>query len=262
MKLSISNIAWSAQYDEEMYGFLRDNNFKGIEIAPTRVFPDAPYDNLAQGKLFAYKLKEQYDIEVSSIQSIWFGITESIFESAVNRQKLVDYTKKAVDFACILNCPNLVFGCPKNRAIPQDMTVDACLPVAYDFFNQIGNYAAECGTCIAIEPNPPIYNTNFINTTAEAFKICQKVNNPGIKVNVDAGTLIHNNESIEILKNNSKLINHIHISEPRLVPIEKRTLHNELKNLHYNKFLSIEMSNPENIDLVKSIILYIKEIFL
>lgn len=262
MNLSISNIAWPPENDEEMYGFLVTNGFCGLEIAPTRIFPQAPYDKLTQANEFSSRLKEIYNIGVSSIQSIWYGITESIFASADAQQKLIDYTKKAVDFANAVACPNLVFGCPKNRAVPPCAVLDNYLTIACDFFNKIGDYAAGYGICISIEPNPPIYNTNFINTTVEAFDLCKKLNNPGIKVNIDLGTMIHNGEGIEILKDNINLINHIHISEPYLVPIEKRTLHyeliKELQNLNYDKFISIEMNNPNNLDLVKETILYIK----
>ena len=259
MKLAVSNIAWSAGYDDEIYKFLCENNFKGLEIAPTRIFPDKPYDNLARGKSFAHKLREEYNLEIASLQSIWFGITESVFGSDADRRKLFDYTKKAVDFAHELNCANLVFGCPKNRAVPPDF--DNYLPVAYDFFNKAGDYAADCGTCIAIEPNPPIYNTNFINTSAEAFDFCRRLNNPGIKVNADLGALIYNNENLEILKNNIDLINHLHISEPYLAPLEKRELHGELKYLNYEKFLSVETANINDINAVKANIIYIKEVY-
>ena len=45
MKYSISNIAWSKEYDNEMYAFLKQQGIEGLEIAPTRIF-DKPYDNL------------------------------------------------------------------------------------------------------------------------------------------------------------------------------------------------------------------------
>lgn len=262
MYLSISNIAWSSRHDEEMYGFFSDNGFCGLEIAPTRIFQQNPYDKLAEANEFSKRLKRIYNIRVSSIQSIWYGITESIFGSDAARQKLVDYTKKAVDFANAVACPNLVFGCPKNRSIPPDVVPGKYLPITYDFFNKIGKYAAGYGICISIEPNPPIYNTNFINTTSEAFDICKKLNNPGIKVNIDLGTMLHNGEGIEILKGNIDLINHIHISEPHLVLIEKRPIHHDLfemlRNLKFDKSISIEMSNQNNIDSVKEAIMYVK----
>jgi len=244
-----------------MYKFLSENNFAGLEIAPTRVFPESPYEDLARAKEFAHELKEGYGLEISSLQSIWYGVAESVFGTGADRRKLVDYTKKAVDFACAAGCGNLVFGCPKNRAVPPGMTRGEALPVAYDFFGQIGAYAAACGVCIAVEPNPPVYDTNFINTTAEALELCRKLGSPGIKVNADTGALICNNENIGVLKENIGLINHIHISEPKLVPVEKRALHGELKELNYDKYLSVEMAYPGDVDLVKNIIVYIKGIY-
>ena len=264
MELSISNIAWNSNHDEEMYTFLKKNSFKGLEIAPTRVFPDAPYDKLEEASLFHKKLKAEKNLTISSMQSIWYGMTEMIFASNEEREKLLNYTKKAIDFASTINCPNLVFGCPRNRAIPQDIGRDTYLPIAYKFFNEIGNYAAKHNTCVSIEPNPPIYHTNFINTTKEAFDICKTIDNPGIKVNLDLGTMIYNEESVEILKENTHLINHIHISEPYLAPIQQRSLHkeliHELRNLKYEKFISIEMCTQEDINVVKNAILYLKEV--
>ena len=265
MKLSISNIAWPAEFDEDMYAFLQKNGFNGLEIAPTRIFPVSPYNNLAEARRFAISLKETYDLTIPSMQSIWFGITESIFGSDSDRAKLIDYTKKSIDFAAGLNCTNLVFGCPKNRAIPAGMSDNDYSAIAHEFFTEIGSYAVACGVFLAIEPNPPIYNTNFINTTEEAFKICKKLNSTGIKANIDIGTLIYNNEDIEILKNNIGLINHVHISEPHLAPIEKRQLHIELlrmlKDLSYQNFISIEMSNNGDINTVKNAALYLKGLY-
>jgi len=264
MKLSISNIAWSPEYEEEMYEFLYANAINGLEIAPTRLFPSQPYNNIPQAKRVAVRLKEKYNLTISSIQSIWYGLSENIFESEISRRKLIDYTKETVDFACALECGNIVFGCPKNRTIPSNMTADVYLPIAYDFFRQIGDYANANRTYIAIEPNPVIYNTNFINTTTEAFEICRKINNPSVKVNVDIGTVVYYEDDITLLKDNNDLINHIHISEPYLVPIEKRAIHvtliKTLRDLNYSRFISIEMTNQKNIDLIKQTILYVKEL--
>jgi len=264
MQLSISNIAWKLEHDEEMYIFLKESDFEGLEIAPTRIFPDAPYDKLEDAALFGKKFKGETGLAISSMQSIWYGMTELMFTSNGQREKLINYTKKAIDFASAINCPNLVFGCPKNRTIPSDMERDVYLAIAYDFFTEIGNYAFKHGTCVSIEPNPPIYHTNFINTTKDAFDICKMIGNPGIKVNIDLGTMIYTEESVELLKGNIHLVNHVHISEPYLAPIQKRTLHQELvralHHLKYEKFISIEMSTQEDIDVVKNVALYLKEV--
>jgi len=256
MNLSISNIAWSKELDEEIYQFLNKQGVTAIEIAPTRIFPENPYDNLKEACEYSKIIKDKYNLSISSIQSIWYGISESIFGSEKDREKLIDYTKKAIDFANVINCENLVFGCPKNRNIPSK----GSLCYAIDFFKEVGDYAKQNNTIIAIEPNPVIYNTNFINTTKEAFEFCRIVDNKAIKVNVDLGTIIYNNEDFSTVKDSIELVNHIHISEPMLEPIEKRALHAELKYLQYNKYFSIEMGNKNDCELVKNKILYIMEV--
>jgi sugar phosphate isomerase/epimerase len=261
MKLSISNIGWSANLDEEMYIYLKEQGFEGLEIAPTRIFPENPYDKLKEAESFSNELKEKYGLNISSMQSIWFGKSESIFGSYEERKSLIEYTKKAVDFAAIIGCNNIVFGCPKNRNIKDDSQYQE----AVEFFREIGEYAAEKGTVIAIEPNPPIYSTNFINTTEQAIVLAKEVNCAGLKVNVDFGTIIENSESINIVAENIALVNHVHISEPFLVQIQKREMHNNLKKVleatSYQRFVSIEMKNLENLELVKQTIKYVKEVF-
>lgn len=258
MKLSISNIAWDKTNDEEMYEYLSSSKFDGLEIAPTRIIEENPYFNIDKIKQFAQMLNKQYNLKISSMQSIWYGKKENIFKNEKEREELINYTKKAIDFASAINCKNLVFGCPKNRIIGD---VQKDYNVALDFFNKIGNYANSKGVIFAIEPNPVIYNTNFITTTPEAIELVKKLNNPGIKINLDIGTMIENNEDINILKDNISLINHIHISEPNLEFIKKRKLHNDLiellKENDYKGYISIEMKNQNNIEQVKNIIDYV-----
>lgn len=261
MKLSISNIAWEEQYDEEMYEFIANNKFDGLEIAPTRIINENPYVHIEEAKEFSNKLLDKYGLNIASMQSIWYGKNEKIFESKETSKILLDYTKKAIDFASAIKCKNMVFGCPKNRNV-NDIKQD--YRTAIEFFYEIGNYANNKGVYFSIEPNPTIYNTNFINTTSEAIKLVKDINSEGIKVNIDLGTIIQNDEEIDILKDNISLINHVHISEPNLEPIKIRKIHNEiidiLKNENYQGYISIEMKNIKDIEKVKEIIKYVRQI--
>jgi sugar phosphate isomerase/epimerase len=198
------------------------------------------------------------------MQSIWFGRSESIFGSDEERGILIDYTKQAIDFAAAINCRNLVFGCPKNRNMP----ADADVKTAQNFFTELADYAASKNCAIALEPNPTLYGTNFINRTSEAIDFAKSINSAGFTVNLDSGTIIENNESDEIfdlITDNVNLISHVHISEPNLVQIAKQKLHQDLaatlRKAGYDKFISIEMKNLGEIELVKETIKYIKEVF-
>lgn len=261
MKLSISNIAWSKEHDAEMYGFLQSLGFEGLEIAPTRIFPEKPYDNLDSARDWADKLKYTYGLSIPSIQSIWYGHTERIFGSIEERQILIDYTKKAIDFAESIGCKNLVFGNPKNRDAKE---VTSIMPIAIDFFKEIGDYAIEHHTIVALEPNPVIYNTHFMNYTEQAVEMAYKSSSEGIKVNIDLGAIIYNNEEIDVLKKIPNFINHVHISEPNLNLIEYRELHKQLFDvlnaIGYEGFVSIEMGNKGDLDKTKQIVKYIKSL--
>jgi sugar phosphate isomerase/epimerase len=253
MKLSASNIGWAADDDQVMYRFLRGSGFGGLEIAPTRLFPKEPYRQLAQARAFADRLLMEFGLRVSSMQSIWYGRNENLFRSTEERAFLVEYSKRAVDFAAALHCTNLVFGCPKNRHIPQE-TANA-EAIASEFFADLLAYSQPAGVVVAVEPNPPIYGTNYINTTQQAFDLCRTIS--GLKVNIDLGTMLYYNEPASLVANNMPLVNHIHLSEPRLVPLQQRELHKEILALPFEGYRSIEMANTGDISEIKNAIGYI-----
>lgn len=261
MKLSISNIAWTAEQDLQMSTKLNNLSFVGLEIAPTRIFVKNPYDDLVQAHNWSLNLEEQNGLSISSMQSIWYGRQEKLFGTVEERVTLLDYTKKAIDFASAIDCKNLVFGCPRNRNMPDNCDES----VAIEFFKEIGDYAYEHNTVIGMEANPPMYNTNYINTTKSAIELIHNVNSQGFKLNLDVGTMLANGEDVSLLEGNVNLINHVHISEPGLKTIEKRKLHQELYNLllkeNYQNFISIEMGKQDDIAIIEKAMTYVKSIF-
>lgn len=117
--------------------------------------------------------------------------------------------------------------------------------IAIDFFSKLGEYAKQHNTVLALEANPDIYGTNFINYTEEAFGLVKEINNEGFKVNYDFGTVLYNGESLESLQDNIAFINHVHISEPYLKAVSFNEKHKELlgilKKGNYDGFISVEM---------------------
>lgn len=261
MNLSISNIAWKSEQDENVYRMMKNYGYSGLEIAPTKIFPENPYGDLNKAKLWVKSLKEREGFQISSMQSIWFGRTEKLFGTKEERNHLIDYTEKAIDFAAVIKCRNLVFGCPRNRIFTEDADPEDGIT----FFKEIGDYAYSKGTTIGMEANPTIYGTNYINDTISAIDLVKSINSKGFLLNLDVGTMIANAESADLLKGNIRLISHVHISEPYLKPLEKRDLHKELakylKEEDYKGFVSIEMGTQNNMKVLENCLIYIKEIF-
>ena len=261
MKLAISNIGWSYDNDNQIYEKMIKYGYSGLEIAPTRIFTENPYNRCQEAGTWSFKLKKLYNFTIPSMQSIWFGKSEKLFASKRERKELLDYTKKAIDFAEAIGCGNLVFGCPRNRNVEDGMDTEPAL----NFFYEIGEYAYKKGTVIGMEANPSIYNTNYINDTLSAIHLIERVKSKGFLLNLDLGTVIQNQEDINEIKGKVQLINHIHISEPGLQPIQKRELHNKLRDIlseeNYNKFISIEMGKLDDVAIIENTLKYVEEIF-
>lgn len=263
MRLSISNIAWPCEWDEKVYKGMKQFGFTGLEIAPTRWFKDSPYEHISEVCDIYSRLNQMYGLRISSLQSIWYGRTENIWNSPDDRESLAEYTEKAIDFAAAMRCNNLVFGCPKNRNRPEG-TEENDLQIV-SFFRKLGIYAEEHHTVVALEANPLIYNTNYINCTQEAVALIKRVASSGIRLNLDVGTIVANGEFIEDLEGVWEYINHVHISEPFLAMIKKRSLHRELADAlrqhGYSEYVSIEMGKQDDIEQIYETMAYIAEVF-
>ena len=239
-QLAISNIAWHKEDDEAVYTAMQQAGFTGLEIAPTRIFPEMPYENLTSALLFGGYLKNQWGFSVPSMQSIWYGQTGNIFNPA-DAEHLLDYTAEAF----------------RMRALgDSDAAAEA-------FFMQAGNLAARYGVRLAIEANPPMY-TNYLNGTAEAFSLVKRLDNPGLAVNLDLSTMLAQGEKLQNFVDDLKYVSHVHISEPGLAPIQKRPEHKELALLlgavGYRGFVSVEMARTD-LDTVKRTLDYVAEVF-
>lgn len=261
MRLSISNIAWNVEWNNRVYSLMQKKGFSGLEIAPTKIFPVLPYQQLEKAIDWKEKLRKNYGLQISSMQSIWYGRQENIFRSEKEREFLLEYTKQAILFAECLECKNLVFGCPKNRYLVDGAEAKQAIP----FFYKLGEYAYSHHTVIGMEANPVIYHTNYINNTKAAMELIKEVGSKGFRLNLDVGTIIENQETLLEIEKNQDYINHVHISEPHLKKIVSRKIHFELANLlkhmDYQGYISIELEEQKDFSELEYEMDYVREIF-
>jgi sugar phosphate isomerase/epimerase len=245
VKLAASNIGWAAEDDATVYEKMKALGFSGLEIAPTRLVAERPYDKDGRTSAAAITadISSRWGLRVCSMQSIWYGLTERIFGSSEERDFLYRYTCSAIDYAAFVGVPHLVFGCPKNRVIDHPDQY----PVGVKFFADCAEYALKKGVVIGIEANPPIYGTNYLNTTLEALALLKAVGSPALGLNLDLGTIIANEESLEALPAVIPYASHVQISEPGLAKIVRRPEQVELARLldaqQYSGWVSLEMRN-------------------
>ena len=242
MKLAVSQIAWPLAEDDRIHQLLCQQHITGLEIAPSRfVDHKEPYAQLATAEALANALRARYGLTLPSMQSIWFGRTEQLFGSAAEYALLLDYTRQAIRFAAAIHCPHLVFGCPKNRVARSPESYETAIA----FFRDIGAYAAQYAVTIGIEANPAIYGTNFLYTLNEVAQFVRETTQDAVRINLDIGAMVENDETEDDLIPLLPLISHVHLSEPYLVAIKERPLHCRiaalLREVDYMGYVSLEM---------------------
>ena len=275
MKLSASNLCWEEKEDEIMYRFLSGEGI-ALEAVPSRIFhwedsrlngrPISPYEKSEEAESWYRIVNLHYGIQIASMQSLLYRIHENLFATETYRRYLTEYLKSAVRFAVSIGCPNLCFGGGVNRNIPEHISLDKAGKIAVEFFTELAEYADEHGVCFSIEPLPESAGTNFINFTYQAFDLVKAVDRPGLKVNVDLGTVLANGEDIaEIFtEEHIPLISHVHFSEPDLAPIRERSEFRDaaelLKKAGYDKYVSVEMLEFPDVRLLQGVLHYFQKL--
>ncbi len=262
MKLSISNLAWTERDDDVVYRAMEENGFHYLEISPTRVLGENPYDQVKKARQWADELFDAHGLTISSMQSIWHGRTESIFGSEVERAALLDYTKKAVEFSLAIGCSNLVLGCPRNRMRPEK----ADESIAVDFIHRLGDLAKETKLAIAVEAVPELYYTNYLNRTIDVLSFVENAQHGSIMVNLDIGTMLYYHEPAIVISGKVHLIHHVHISEPSLAPIQERSaFHDEIMRIltaeQYAGCVSIEMGKQDDYRVIERALHYVSTLW-
>ena len=248
MKLAASNIAWEPSEDDAVAAVLRARGFTGVEIAPSKRW-ESPID-ATKKEIAAYRTEwQKRGLNVVAMQALLFGRSDlQLFGSVTVRRALREYMTALIEMANGLGAHALVFGSPKNRRRGQ-MPLDEATGIAIEFFRDLGAVAASRECVICIEPNPPSYDCDFINTTAEAVALCEAIGSRGVRVNGDAGAMTTNGEDAVVLGESIPWFGHFHASEPSLTEVTDGPIHSgasaQLRAANWPGWVSIEMRAVE-----------------
>lgn len=264
MALSISNIAWNPNLDRSVAELLCKHDVHYIDIAPGKYFNNLMEAD-TQEILSVKRFWNMRGISIIGMQSLFYGTKGfNIFgESYIVMLSYLDIICKT---ASILGARFLTFGSPKNRdrsGLSDSETLDKAL----SFFYMAGKIAQNHSVVLCLEPNPKEYGANFLTTTKETYNFVKMLNHPCIKLQLDVGALILNDEKNTVIDICSDMIGHVHISEPQLKPIgtnqdEHLVFSLVIKKLKSNK--TIEMLTADTKDPLKDIeksLVFVKELY-
>lgn len=251
MKLAVSNIAWPKEQDAAVADALRDLGVTGVEVAPTKAWPQPLAATDAEVDAYR-RFWNDRGFEVVAAQALLFGKPElTLFESPETANQTLDYLRGIVRLCARLGAGALVFGSPKNRRVGNGSPHKAKI-AAVEFFTKLGEIAQAEGTTVVMEANPPEYGADFVTRAGEAVELVRAVNHPGFRLHLDTGCMTLANDPIAATFDAGfPLARHFHVSEPNLDPpgasgkVDHAAFAAELKRRGYSHWVSLEMREPK-----------------
>jgi len=232
---------------------LHGRGVRGIEIAPTKVWPEWQGANAKSAALYRQKLSS-LGFEIPAMQAILFGRPDLQLFDRDCHKSFFEHIKKVADLAAELGVRVLVFGAPKNRFRGQLSTSDA-MQQAADFFSEAADICHQRQCCIGLEHNPVEYGCDFVTNVADARELVDLVGHPGLQLHLDsAGIHMCGSDIDKVIRGAGKFV-HYHISEPMLEAVadgevDHASAAESLKNIGYSGWTSIEMKLVPDTDIL------------
>lgn len=271
MKIAFFNIAWESNQDEIVATLLSKYKISGVELAASKIWvnPEKVSDKQAQKYR---KFWNSQGIEIVALCSLLFPHTElNIFQNNDIRDQTLKYLEKIANLGRVLGAKVLVFGSPKNRNY-QGLTSQEVQAIADHFFYQLALIGQKYQVIFCLEPIPAYYDTNFVNTTAEAVKLVKRINHPYFQLHLDSGAMTMNKEDYEAsIKLGKPYIKHFHISEDFLEEVGTGTVDHQhlarlLKHIKYDGWVSVEIpkknDDQDSLAKIERVLKFVKKIYI
>ncbi len=219
MRVSISNIAWDTTDDRSIAAVLSQYAVDAIDVAPGKYFPDPTRATTSEvDKVRRWWARE--GVEIVAMQSLLFGTSGlNLFAPPATQEAMLHHLDAVCRIGQRLGARYLVFGSPRNRDRGELSDIRA-INLAIPFFRRLGDIAQRFGMVVCLEPNPECYGANFMTNSAQTALVVERTAHRAIKMQLDSGSLTLNNEEpFRILEDYGSMVEHIHVSEPDLLPI-------------------------------------------
>ena len=176
--------------------FFAQHGIDAVEIAPTKYWP-APVRRPRPTSSAANSSGPSRNVPIRAMQSLLFGMPNlNIFQPAVADETLRLSEAHLANRRRVGRQTVRLRIAEKPRSRPAERSADANR-LAADFFRPLAESAHELGVVFCLEPNPAVYQCNFMTNTAEALAVVDAVDHPGLGLHLDSGIMCLNGESFE-----------------------------------------------------------------
>ena len=163
---------------------------------------------------------------------------------------------RLINYSRLLGVKILVFGSPNLRKKTNGWE-ESIVKV----FKHVDEYLIGTGIKVLIEPNTSNYGGEFFHTVSEIVEFIKSNDLQNIRTMIDThnSKLEGKDPNVEFVEY-FNYIEHIHVSEPKLVVIKDDEFHNNfsntIKNSNYNKTITYEVMKFD--ELIPSIQIFSK----
>lgn len=171
-----------------------------------------------------------------------------VTEDTALRRRTLDLLRRLIDFTAACGARVLVHGSPKQRSPAPGQSVADATARLEAALAELAPHAAAAGVTYCLEPLGP-FETNVINTVAEAAALVDRIGSPAIRTMLDVSAASHGeSEPVhEVLRRflASGHIAHVQVNDsnrrgPGQGETDQRPVLQVLKDMHYTGWVAVE----------------------
>jgi sugar phosphate isomerase/epimerase len=241
--------------------------YTGLEVAP---FTLAPRITDVSAARRAQLRREAEECGLQIIGLHWLlAKTEGLMltsPDAAVRQRTADYLVELARCCRDLGGELMVHGSPAQRRIPPGATRAQATDYAVDTFRRAAPGIGDVGVRLCLEPLAPA-EADFINTSAEAVEILERIDHPNFVLHLDVKALSSETVPIpELIQRHAARTGHFHANDangrgPGFGEVDFVPICRALKESAYSGWVSVEVFDyrPDPVTIARESIRYLRE---
>lgn len=246
MKPALSNIALSPFDHADELRALPAMGYKGIEVAPSRVW-EASWDGLTPAQVEAYRHQvENAGLRIVGLHSLFFDQPDlGLFKGPEIEERTLDFLVHLSAVCRDLGGRTLIWG-SKTARTKGERSWDQAKAETLDFLGRLSQAIEDHGTVYCFEPLEPDV-ADFVNSALESLDLVQTLDHPSFGLQLDAKALVGNGElTNDLVAACGEAICHVHANEPDLGvldpdgPVDHEAFAGFLKGVGYEGYVTAE----------------------
>ncbi|HEX5499556.1 MAG TPA: sugar phosphate isomerase/epimerase family protein [Thermomicrobiales bacterium] len=247
MKYAICNETFLDWPFDKAFAFARECGYKGVEIAPFTINPDARKIS-AERRGEVRRQAEAAGLDVVGLHWL-LAKTEGLYlttRDAAVRRATADYVEELGRLCRDLGGSILVFGSPLQRNLPPGVSHDEGLKYAAEVFQSAMPALEGLDVTLAIEPLGPAEG-DFLLTAADGVKLVEMVGSPHCRLHLDCKAMSSEATPIpEIIRRCAPWLVHFHANDanklgPGFGELDFVPIFETLGEIDYRGWVSVEV---------------------